>query len=97
MPAGEATPAPAPRREKSAGAGRRRRAGGTPAGGPSRPASAGTVVRRLFSGSASTYFVDCTGREMKAIVQRGGGADIAVGSPVALDWDPADLIPLPAA
>ncbi|MAU94948.1 MAG: spermidine/putrescine ABC transporter ATP-binding protein [Fulvimarina sp.] len=57
----------------------------------------GTVVRRLFSGSASTYFVDCTGREMKAIVQRGGGADIVVGSPVALDWDPADLIPLPAA
>ncbi len=57
----------------------------------------GTVVRRLFSGSASTYFIDCSGREMKATVQRGGGTDIAVGSPVVLDWNPSDIIALAAA
>jgi ABC-type Fe3+/spermidine/putrescine transport system ATPase subunit len=56
----------------------------------------GTLARRLFSGSASTYFVDCSGRELKAVVQRDTSADISVGSPVILDWQVADLIPLPA-
>ncbi|MBP0616475.1 ABC transporter ATP-binding protein [Jiella mangrovi] len=56
----------------------------------------GVVTRRLFSGSASTYFIDCSGREMKAIVQRGGDADMAVGSPVCVHWNADDLIPLSA-
>ncbi|UIJ73402.1 ABC transporter ATP-binding protein [Aurantimonas sp. HBX-1] len=56
----------------------------------------GTVERRLFSGGASTYFIDCSGRELKAVVQRGASIDIRVGSPVVLDWHVADLVPLPA-
>lgn len=56
----------------------------------------GTITRRLFSGSASTYFVDCRDREMKVIVPRGAGDRIEIDAPVTLEWDARRLVELPS-
>ncbi|TFF23197.1 ABC transporter ATP-binding protein [Jiella endophytica] len=57
----------------------------------------GVVKRRSFSGSLSTYVVDCGGKEIKSVVQRGGGTAIEIGRPVELRWNRDDLVMLPAA
>ncbi|RFC61973.1 ABC transporter ATP-binding protein [Fulvimarina endophytica] len=52
----------------------------------------GIVRHKLFSGSLSTYSIDCDGRQFQAIVPRTGEDDIRMGSPVEVTWKKEDLI-----
>jgi spermidine/putrescine ABC transporter ATP-binding subunit len=61
---------------------------------PSPNALTGIVNHRLFSGSLSTYSIDCYGREIKVIVQRDGTNEVAIGTKVQLSWNQSDLIAL---
>ncbi|MCL6707202.1 ABC transporter ATP-binding protein [Pseudomonas sp. R2.Fl] len=54
----------------------------------------GTVARRLFAGSATTLFVDCSGRELRVSLPNASSATHADGEALTLTWSKESTVPL---
>jgi spermidine/putrescine ABC transporter ATP-binding subunit len=62
---------------------------------PSHPAGnrlSGRVVRRVFAGNSSTYFVDRNGETLKVLVQNSGAERLNEGQDVLLHWTPESTV-----
>ena len=65
-------------------------AGSLPPSG--RNALQGRVVRRVFAGNSSTYFVERDGQVLKVLVQNRDGERLAEGQDVWLSWSPESTV-----
>ncbi|RFC69399.1 MULTISPECIES: ABC transporter ATP-binding protein [Mesorhizobium] len=54
----------------------------------------GTILRRVFAGNIITYFVDCSGLELKVLVQNDGSIQPYINDAVRLHWSKASTVPI---
>jgi ABC-type Fe3+/spermidine/putrescine transport system ATPase subunit len=57
---------------------------------------AGRVVRRVFAGNSSTYYVDSQGTTIKVLVQNAGQQRLKEGQDAVLAWSPDSTVLLGA-
>ncbi len=52
----------------------------------------GRVLKRIFAGNSSTYFVDRDGGTIKVLVHNSGAEELAEGTDVVLRWSPKSTV-----
>jgi putative spermidine/putrescine transport system ATP-binding protein len=59
---------------------------------PGRNTLNGRIMKRIFAGNSSTYFVDRNGETLKVLVQNQDGERLSEGQDVTLSWSPESTV-----